>query len=143
MMDDQRQHELRWYKERQALKQTQLARINSSAKAQSILQSLGARYPVPSTPGTSNVDTAAELAEFDQKIYAAQQSMEAAMTAELKALGVPFFGTHEGLVMADGYDPSEWQLQENQAKHCGLVAEPELLVLRRRMIQHLEDLYRD
>lgn len=140
MMEEQRRHEMLWYRERQALKQTQLARVGSSAKALSIFQSLGNGNMGSPAPATPEVNLASELAAYDRKVYAAQRNMEIAMTAELKALGVPFFGTDPSLVVPDTNDSSgEWPPERQ--KRC--VAESELLGLRRKMVDHLEDLYRD
>ncbi|KAK3724213.1 hypothetical protein LTR37_001338 [Vermiconidia calcicola] len=140
MMSDQRKNELRWYSERQSLKNTQANRANSSAKAASILQSLGGGG---FSGSHGAVDQEAELAAFDRKIYAAQEGMETAMTAELKGLGVPFFGTDRDLVlMDDAQAPSEPSLR-NQPRWSPFVTEEQLLELRRRMVGYLEDLYRD
>ena len=65
------------------------------------------------------------------------------MTAELKGLGVPFFGTDLNLVVPDGYDVGKEQLPESHPRWSALVTDTELLTLRRRMVGHLEDLYRD
>ncbi|KAK3673013.1 hypothetical protein LTR78_007124 [Recurvomyces mirabilis] len=138
MMDDQRKHEMRWYSERQALKQSQVTRVDASAKAQSILQALGTGTPAPATAQT-DVEKDAELAAFDRKIFAAQVAMEEAMTGELKGLGVPFFGTKTDLIRGDAsIVPMGGGLNGN-----ALVNEVDLMALRRKMVQHLEDLYRD
>ena len=142
MIDDQRKHEMRWYAERQALKHTQANRSSSSAKAQAILQSLNNGTPAEVSTD-AGVDQAEELATFDRKIYAAQGSMEQAMTAELKGLGVPFFGTDLNLVVPDGYDLAKEQLPDGHPGWSPLVTDAQLLALRRRMVEHLEDLYRD
>ncbi|KAK4495657.1 hypothetical protein PRZ48_012925 [Zasmidium cellare] len=144
MMKEQKAHEMRWYTERQNLKQTQANRSSSAAKAQSILKSLNRSFSV-STPSMDQVevDPEAELVSFDRKIYAAQQDMEIAMSAEMKALGVPFFGTDRTLVVADGSEPSEMLVPDDHPKWSPIVTETEMLVLRRRMVQHLEDLYRE
>lgn len=142
-MEDQRKHEMRWYSERQALKQMQTNRSSSAAKAASILQSLGSSTAVAPSSAQAEVDNQAELAEYDLKIYTAQQSMEEAMTAELKGLGVPFFGTDVSLVVSDGYSIAEKRLPEVLPKWSPIITESELLALRRRMVGHLEDLYRD
>ena len=147
MMEVQRKNEMRWYAERQAVLQTQAKRAKSSAQARSILQSLtNGETTVPAQNGAV-VDHEAEvreLADFDRKIYAAQVEIEGSMTAELKGLGVPFFGTEGDLVLKD-----EAQIAQradgggDRPKWSPVVTEAELLELRKRMIQHLEDLYRD
>ena len=81
MMRDQRAHEMRWYTERQTLKQTQISRSSSAAKALSILQSLNQGAAGPTIEPQSDEAKEAELAVFDRKVYSAQHSMEEAMTA--------------------------------------------------------------
>lgn len=142
MIKEQRAHEMRWYTERQNLKQTQANRASSAAKAQSILKSLNKSLHGSPLDQTA-VDPESELAAFDCKIYTAQEDMEAAMSAELKALGVPFFGTDQKLIISDEKDLSEVQVPDNHPKWSPLVTESQLLTLRRRMVQHLEDLYRE
>lgn len=143
-MQDQRAHEMRWYSERQALKQAQISRSSSAAKALSILQSLnqGAAAP-PAAEPQSEEEKEAELARFDRKLYAAQQSMETAMTAELKGLGVPFFGTSPELIVPEEQKTSDAMASASRPKWSVPVTEIELLDLKRKMVGHLEVLYRD
>ncbi|KYG46420.1 hypothetical protein M433DRAFT_30651, partial [Acidomyces richmondensis BFW] len=136
MMSTQRDHEMRWYAERQALKRVHASRAASSAQVASILQSLGGGGTTDLPLATPD-NGAQELAVFDRKIYAAQMAMEEAMTAELKGLGVPFFGTEAGCV------GSAEEKGEGRPRWSPRVSEAELLELRRRMVGHLEDLYRD
>ena len=140
MIEDQRKHELRWYSERQNLKHTQAQRASSAAQAQSILQSLSTTSTSAQndTPDAA-AENAQELAAFDRKIYDSQREMENGMIAELKGLGVPFFGTDRGLVVEDPTAGS----RPNLPKWSPLVTEAQLLELRRRMVQHLEDMYKD
>jgi hypothetical protein len=145
MMQDQKSHEMRWYSERQTLKQSQINRATSSAKATSILQALNpgfvASQQQPS--GQSEADKAAELAAFDRKIYAAQVAMDSVMSAELKGLGVPFFGTNSDLIRSEDGDVAEGNQLDELPKWSMVITDSQLLDLRRRMIGHLEDLYRD
>lgn len=142
-MTDQRKHEQRWYSERQNLKLTQANRATSAARAQSILQGLGGNASQPVSEAESNASNEAELAAFDRRIYDAQVQMEATMTMELKGLGVPFFGTESSLVVSDEKGLGSSDLRESQPKWSPLVTEKQLIELRRRMVGHLEDLYRD
>lgn len=145
MIEHQRKHEMRWYAERQALKQTQASRANSTAKVQSILQSLSSTAGTASTDTEDGVgvDSEAELEAHDRKIYDAQHEMDTAMTAELKGLGVPFFGTDSALVVSEPDNASLGQMSNVHPKWSPKVTEAQLLELRRRMVGHLEDLYRD
>jgi hypothetical protein len=140
MMNDQRKHELQWYQERQGLKQAQANRTVASAKAESILQSLGNASGSSVATHQHDPDYASELAIFDRKIYAAQVSMDEAMASELKRLGVPFFGTKQHLI---GDLTSGGGGTDEQFKWSVTITESELVSLRRRMVGHLEDLYRD
>lgn len=144
-MDNQRQNEMRWYAERQALKQSQGSREKASAQASEILKGLSSNTETNGAPvnGPNAADLESELTVFDRKIYAAQQQMDAAMTAELKGLGVPFFGTESGAVVSAGNEQDLVQASSRRPKHSPLVTETQLLELRRKMVGHLEDLYRD
>ena len=142
-MRDQRAHEMRWYSERQAPKQAQISRSSSAAKALSILQSLNQGTASSAIEPQSDEAKEAELAVFDRKVYSAQHSMEEAMTAELKGLGVPFFGTSVDVIAADDQQATSTASSTSRPKWSPLVTEAELLDLRRKMIGHLEMLYRD
>ena len=141
-MEDQKRHELQWYRDRQALKHSQASRATASARAQSILSSLGTRASNGASSAQTQDEKQDELAEFDRKIYTAQVSMENAMTSELKGLGVPFFGTRSELIAPDS-NHADHSAPDSIATTLSVIAESELLALRRRMVQHLEDLYRD
>lgn len=149
MIDNQRQNEMRWYAERQALKQRHGNRERASAQANEILKGLnsngpssGIEAPVDATDGIDALDK--DLATYDRKVYAAQVQMEDATSAELKGLGVPFFGTEASAVL-DDVESAENVVQaaNSRPKHSPLVTEKELLLLRRRMMEHLDALYRD
>ena len=134
---------MRWYTERQTLKQTQISRSSSAAKALSILQSLNQGAAGPSIEPQSEEAKEVELAVFDRKVYAAQHSMEEAMTGELKGLGVPFFGTSLDLIVADDQQAASVASSASRPRWSPLVTETELMDLKRKMIGHLEMLYRD
>lgn len=143
-MADQRKHELRWYSERQTLKAKQASRSTSAAQASSILQSLsGVMYSPAASTAENETSNDAELATLDRRIYAAQADMDTAMTAELKGLGVPFFGTERSLILSEDEDVMSKLPSESQPKWSPMITEAQLLVLRRRMVGHLEDLYRE
>lgn len=144
MMEHQRRQEMQWYTERQALKQVQANRARSAAEAQSILRSLTNGLSATSDTVSAEVDVTRELSNFDRKLYDSQLAMETDMTAELKGLGVPFFGTQEQLIVADDDDAASLaQTSADRPKWSPVVTKSQLLKLRRRMIEHLEDLYRD
>ena len=135
---------MRWYSERQALKHAQTNRSSSAAKALSILQSLNQNASGPAVVPQTYEEKEAELANFDCKVYAAQQSMETAMTGELKGLGVPFFGTSTELIVSEDEKAAATAASSaNNTKWSVPVTETELLELKRKMVTHLEALYRD
>lgn len=134
---------MQWYSERQSLKSKQAKRASSSAQAQSILQSLNKSTELASPKANTSDDVEAELNVFDRKIYAAQLEMEATMMAELKGLGVPFFGTNQDLILSNDSESTNLQPLPTQPKWSPKITQDQLLELRRRMVQHLEDLYRD
>ena len=65
------------------------------------------------------------------------------MTAELKSLGVPFFGTSVDLIVAEGQETSGAASSASHQKWSAPITEAELLDLKRKMVAHLEMLYRD
>jgi hypothetical protein len=83
-----------------------------------------------------------ELQQFDKRIYRAMQTMVDTMSAELKRLGVPFYGVRPELIIS----PEEREAGGTPpppANGVGpKITEGELLKLQRRMIEYLEDLYR-
>lgn len=82
----------------------------------------------------------AELLDFDEKIYRAQVKMNEAMSAELKSLGVPFFGTRPDCVKST--EPLQAP-SDVRPKWSPLITQTSLRALQSRMIIHLEDMYRD
>ena len=80
-----------------------------------------------------------ELATYDAKVSRAQLEMVKAMSAELKALRIPFFGTHSNLIQKTG----EWSLEEvggHDNVEQRRIDESELISLQRRMLALLEDM---
>ena len=65
------------------------------------------------------------------------------MTAELKSLGVPFFGTEQSLIVPDGTEEATDQPPGSELKWSPKITETQFLALRRRMVQYLEDSYKD
>lgn len=82
----------------------------------------------------------AEIEKFDLKVYNASQKMSEHHSVELKRLGVPFFGVNPKFIIMN-------EIQQLAATTDPLsqatITEAELIVLQRRMIQYLEDLYKD
>jgi hypothetical protein len=78
--------------------------------------------------------------KFDLKVYTASQKMSEYHSAELKRLGVPFFGVNPKFIIMN-------EIQQVAATRDPLsqaaITEAELIDLQRKMIQYLEDLYKD
>ena len=86
-------------------------------------------------------DSAQELTVFDAKVYRAQVQMVKEMSAKLKGLGVPFFGTRAELVRKQGQEEVNHVVRKSEGcEGSGNIDEGELVVLQRRMIGILEDL---
>lgn len=72
--------------------------------------------------------------------------MQEAITADLVGYGVPFFDVRPDLLEEDDEvgETAKVGLSMNAArKASGKVGKVELTQLQRRMIQHLEDMYKD
>lgn len=63
--------------------------------------------------------------------------MTAAMTKELKGLGVPFFGTDPSLIVTDKNDAL------SSSERARRITTGEFRALQRRMISYLEDMYKE
>lgn len=74
--------------------------------------------------------------------------MNESMSQVLKHLGVPFFGTHAALILPDhdGNDAEEGKIvdvQGDRPKWSPRITAKELMELKRRMVGHLEDMYKN
>ena len=91
-------------------------------------------------------DLKRELKAFDNKVYNASEKLVGSMSAELKQLGVPFFGVQPDLVITlsrENKVPSDSTFEQRAGLSRGKVSKSDLLELQRKMIQYLEDMYRD
>lgn len=94
-----------------------------------------------SSTNTSLEDMARELETFDMKVYKAQIQMVREMTAKLRNLGVPFFGTKSELIRKNG-SGSAGGFKSPSEKDI-MIDEAELVKLQRKMLAILEDLCSD
>lgn len=69
--------------------------------------------------------------------------MQDNMTAELKALGVPFFGTNADRILPDEEDIEGVVTGGEQPKWSPRVTKSELLALQRKILGFLEDMYKE
>ncbi len=82
------------------------------------------------------------------KVYKAQTEMSTAMTAQLGAMGIPFFGTKQSLILQSQAIPPDKgrntdAVNDVTTRNSGKIVQVELVKLQRRMLQHLEDMYKD
>ena len=78
-----------------------------------------------------------ELKEYDKKVHKATREMVDVMSLELKRLGVPFFGVKPDLILPLG--TGKPAVRNKSSK----ITEGELLDLQRRMLEYLEDMYKE
>lgn len=87
----------------------------------------------------------AELATYDVKVHKASTKMFSAMSADLEAMGIPFFCTKSELVEPTEPNSTKGNIEgENRSYQAQKkLTKAELVKLQRRMIQHLEDMYNE
>ena len=144
------------YAKRQELKKLQAQRGSGKNELSSIMyvqavllcvplthqrQAIGASTDTNAPKDQSAAEIQAELAQFDLKIHRAQGKMTEAMVVDLKALGVPFFGTSADRLIPD--DQPIDQGTEKGPKWSPRITHSELRTLQQRMISYLEDMYKD
>ncbi|KAL4893383.1 hypothetical protein BDV59DRAFT_178124 [Aspergillus ambiguus] len=120
LIQRQHDHERQWWQGREALRAKQTARVQKKKELDEVLRSVGA--PVDANQVSTAEDDQAELQHYDAKVYRASRHMADAMTAELRALQIPFFA-----------------LRPDSAARAALSPE-ELAALQRRMLELLQDL---
>lgn len=130
---------MRWYAERQELRRVQAARTQSSAQALEILDALNPDRSNKENGLSTQKSAAEELSNLDKRIYQAQLDFHANTSSRLKTLGVPFFGMPASLVREE----QSVATQEEYPKYGQPITQSQLNSLRKRMVAHLEDLYRD
>ncbi|KAF1959816.1 hypothetical protein CC80DRAFT_533152 [Byssothecium circinans] len=135
LMKDQERNMKDWEAGRQRLIDEQKAKRENEKTQRAALPSgiLG-----NSTPLRTPEREKEELSEYDLKVYRACRLMVDSQSANLKGLGVPFFGTKQELILADGASP-----EDDEAGQDKKVTKKQLLELQRKMLNHLEDLYGD
>ncbi|KAJ9668059.1 hypothetical protein H2201_001865 [Coniosporium apollinis] len=141
MMAEQLKHEQEWYKGRAELQRRQASRVQGNQQLDSILKSVGA-IPVAQAKAPTAHENEAELKAYDVKVYRAMKDMNNAQAIELKRLGVPFFGVPLELIK-DSDDDASIAPQRPGLAAGPKITETELLDLQRRMIEYLEDMYKE
>jgi len=158
LIANQHENEQQWHASRVALLEKQKARVMGKRELDDVLRSVGALARVSRSGDSGNGVIAGEdkanvqeLQLYDRKVHRAAVQMNKAMTADLETLGVPFFGTEPGLVFDDDCedDPTgtSWKRMRKddvvEPDRKGKIGKGELKVLQRKMISHLEDMYKD
>lgn len=129
---NQHDNERQWWEGREALLKRQAARVDGKQELDSVLRAVGVQV----TNELPGIDDDAELKRYDIKVHNAQAKMVDAIEGELKALGVPFFGTREDLIVkADENGVSGRDVKQ--------ITRNELRALQRKMLSFIEDLCRD
>ncbi|KAF2086729.1 hypothetical protein K490DRAFT_43651 [Saccharata proteae CBS 121410] len=128
MITDQDKHELEWYHNCPMM----ISRFQLTIPRFGMRKSLEAQRATPE-----------ELEAYDMKVWRASRQMVDAMTAQLKNLGVPFFGVVPEKIMS-AEEASSGQLRSYQptSSRPTRITEEELLALQRKMLEYLEDMYR-
>jgi len=139
MITIQQEHEEQWWNGRKALLQRQEARKEGQKKLDEVLKAVGGAVAVGNTKSGSD-EAVEELKTFEMKVYRAQHQMVKEMSAKLKSLGVPFFGTKTELVRKPGTDPTPIGGFGAPGETRKLINEIELVELQRRMLNLLEEL---
>lgn len=83
---------------------------------------------------------AEQLKAYDKKVHRAQSEMFNAMSGQLKSLGVPFFGVKPELI---ANQEEAGAGANSDAGSRAKITPDELLKLQKKMIEYLEDMYKD
>ncbi|KAH8663005.1 hypothetical protein BGZ60DRAFT_79185 [Tricladium varicosporioides] len=140
MIKVQHEHEEQWWNGREALIERQKARKEGQRKLDEVLAAVGGAI----STGINNngpEELARELQTYDLKVYKAQMQMAREMSAKLKGLGVPFFGTRSELIRGKG-ESGGGGVSASQDGRI-MIDEMELVKLQRKMLEILETLCGD
>ncbi|MCJ1250811.1 hypothetical protein MMC30_008039 [Trapelia coarctata] len=139
LIASQHQHERQWWDGRVQLVKQQAEREEGRKRVDDVLRSIGGKVSAPVT-GPTPAEGAAELLRYDKKVHRACVDMVNATTAELQAIGIPFFGLRRELVLQEGED--DQGTVEGLKKESGRkkLREDEVLALQKRVVELLEDL---
>lgn len=133
LISNQHQQERQWWAERKALVTKHEGRAEKTRAAEVLLRSMGGI--TTSTMSVTPDEEISELRACDQKIYALLKKSAAEIDRELRAMRVPFFAIKHELV-------SSAEIRNGGLKP-GMVSREELMTLQRRILQLLEELFKD
>ncbi|KAJ0416639.1 hypothetical protein BJY00DRAFT_316643 [Aspergillus carlsbadensis] len=144
LIQRQHDHERQWWKGREALVQKQRSRAEKKRELDEVLRSVGA--PIDEKGISTAEEDAAEIQNYDGKVYKASKQMADAMTLELRALHVPFFCIKQSLVAGEIAD-QKGELSQGHAgvtgDNQGRISVDELSALQQRMLELLQDLCKE
>ncbi|CAG7974285.1 unnamed protein product [Penicillium salamii] len=147
MIRSQHHHEQSWFDARRALIKQQEGRPQKQRELDAVLRSIGA--PVKEDDGSAEKEFAAEIAKYDLKVHAAAVKMAEALSAELRAMDIPFFTIRKDLVQdtpqKEDYEDVGLQRQNQTSTPAGSspITKSELIALQNRMLGLLEDLCKE
>ncbi|KAH8808544.1 hypothetical protein F5884DRAFT_792569 [Xylogone sp. PMI_703] len=138
MIKVQHEHEEQWWRSREALIERQKQRKEGQKKLEEVLKAVGGA-PTQGVSSTDPEELAKELKTFDMKVWKAQDQMVEEMTARMKAMGIPFFGTKPELVRKKDKEG----VKANSDGPGGVIDETQLLELQRKVLTLLEEMCQD
>lgn len=133
LINNQQGQEKQWWAEREALISKHRARSEKEKEVAAMLQSMGgiASSIKPSNTGEED----AELRSCDLKIHRAMTKLATDIDRELRSMGVPFYAIKHELVVMERHKDGSDQL--------GKIEKAELRALQKRMLQLLEELFKE
>ncbi|KAH8698315.1 hypothetical protein BGW36DRAFT_426028 [Talaromyces proteolyticus] len=145
LIKSQHSHEKQWWAGREALVAKQQGRGEKQRQLEEVLKSVGAVGTSGGRTGdkiSTDEENAIELRYYDAKVHRACVDMARSMESELRRLGVPFFSIKESLVLTT--TGSATTSKESDGRKDGSpVSRDELAVMKKRMVEFLQDLCRD
>ncbi|KAF2016120.1 hypothetical protein BU24DRAFT_422458 [Aaosphaeria arxii CBS 175.79] len=137
LIKDQERNIRDWNNGRERIVEEQIAKRDNELTQRAAISFL-ASAPLLRTPQRDKE----ELDQFYNKVYRACKQMTDAQSEELGRLGVPFFGMRPDLVIPDEDGPAEGgTLASDGASEK--ITRTQLLALKRKMLNHLIELYGD
>jgi hypothetical protein len=133
LISNQQGQEKKWWAEREALILKHSTRAEKEKEVAAMLKSMGG---IASSTKPSNTDEEeAELRSCDLKIHKAMTKLATDIDRELRSMGIPFYAIKHELVVMDGNKDGSDQL--------GKIGKGELRALQQRMLQLLEELFKE
>jgi hypothetical protein len=133
LITNQQCQERQWWAERGALISKHGARVEKEKQVAAMLQSMGGI--AASNKASNSGEEEDELRRCDLKIHRAMTKLAMEIDRELRSMGVPFYAIkHELVIMED---------RKNEGEQLGKINKGELRDLQKRMLQLLEELFKE